>query len=214
MGNNRIVLLDTTHMPAKLRYVAAYGTAGSAYNQLRFPYGIFVESGDNRIYVADTLNNRIQRLSVVADADQDGMDDLWEYNYYSTLDYRDSADWKEDPDGDGLINIGEYRAGTDPLVRDTNNNGANDSWELACGRDPVGDGFDLLMIRDMEVTAYSLNFNVESGGVYQVQTTTNLVGGIWVDEGDPVNAVSDGVYQWVSPHAVGAKQYYRIRRLN
>jgi sugar lactone lactonase YvrE len=126
-GNNRIVLLDINNMPANLRYISAYGTSGSAYNQFRFPEGVYpIPNSSNLVYVADTLNNRIQAVSLIADADKDGMDDLWEYNYYSTIDYRDSNDWAEDPDGDGLINIGEYRAGTDPLVRDTNNNGAGD----------------------------------------------------------------------------------------
>lgn len=44
--------------------------------------------------------------SSTGDADDDGMDDLWEYN--SLLDMYDSSDKNEDPDGDGYTNYQEY----------------------------------------------------------------------------------------------------------
>jgi alpha-tubulin suppressor-like RCC1 family protein len=52
-----------------------------------------------------------------------------------------------DSDGDGLINLREYRLGTDPLNPDSNGDGLPDGAEVAIGRDPAspdsdGDGLD------------------------------------------------------------------------
>lgn len=44
------------------------------------------------------------------DSDQDGLPDWWEDQYFAG-----QADPNVDPDGDGMNNLGEYKAGTDPL---------------------------------------------------------------------------------------------------
>lgn len=48
---------------------------------------------------------------VVADSDEDGLDDGWELAYFDTLD----RDGSEDYDGDGLSDLAEFRAGTVPI---------------------------------------------------------------------------------------------------
>ena len=63
------------------------------------------------------------------DSDSDGLPDLWETRYFGNL----SADAEEDPDEDGLTNITEAWAGTNPTVPDTDGNGTADGHEPSLG---------------------------------------------------------------------------------
>lgn len=54
-------------------------------------------------------------MTVLADADRDGMWDQWETNYFGTSNTTNNPNNAlEDPDGDGMINRDEYVAGTNP----------------------------------------------------------------------------------------------------
>ncbi len=122
--NHRVQLLavDGTHL-------LNIGSYGQANGQLQQPFGSFPLRNTNRVYVADTHNDprRIQWFDIVLDADGDGMDDLWEdrVGLDSTRD-----DSMEDPDDDGLLNIGEFYARTDPFNPDSNGNGVSDLADL------------------------------------------------------------------------------------
>jgi hypothetical protein len=52
----------------------------------------------------------LQLGAAPVDADGDGLSDAWELLHFGSL----SAVPHDDPDGDGLDNLGEFRAGTDP----------------------------------------------------------------------------------------------------
>jgi hypothetical protein len=71
-------------------------------------------------------------FSVLEDVDgnQNGLPDGWEEAHRI-------ADHKGDPDVDGLDNLGEYEAGTDPNDSDTDDGGESDGSEVAAGRDPL-----------------------------------------------------------------------------
>ena len=60
------------------------------------------------------------------DQDEDLLDDHWEVQHFGDL----GAAANGDPDGDGLFNLGEYQAGTDPHVADTDGDGLTDLQEV------------------------------------------------------------------------------------
>ena len=51
----------------------------------------------------------------------------------------DPADAAADADSDGLDNLGEQAAGTDPLDADTDGDGSSDGDEILAGTDPLDD---------------------------------------------------------------------------
>ena len=61
-----------------------------------------------------TSNSSITAIEVEGDTDSDGMPDWWERKYGFAR--SDASDAAADADGDGLSNLAEYEAGTDPLV--------------------------------------------------------------------------------------------------
>ncbi len=118
--------------------VADIGSASDAslqhYQKLWFPVGVFPVTDTNLLYVADTGHNMIKWYGFTIDADGDGMDDVWE-DMHGLDSTRDDA--LEDADGDGLPNIGEYRADTDPQNTDSDGDGAGDQYEMFRPTDPL-----------------------------------------------------------------------------
>ena len=85
--------------------------------------------------------------AAIADRDGDGLRDAFESRWaVSDPDRADSdrdglPDSAEDPDDDGLGNLGEQRAATDPSARDTDDDGRRDAKDDADG-DGIADGLE------------------------------------------------------------------------
>ncbi len=69
------------------------------------------------------------------DGDNDGIPDQWELVY--GLNPNVKSDGALDSDGDGLTNLEEYQAGTNPLNPDSDSDGYNDAQEVIYGQDPT-----------------------------------------------------------------------------
>jgi hypothetical protein len=93
------------------------------------------------IQYPEPFYNRL--LTEIDDWDSDGMPDEWEnqYDLNSLID-----DSSGDLDGDGSLNLNEYKAGTYPNDPDTEDDGMPDGWEVQYGLKPLvndaGDDLD------------------------------------------------------------------------
>ena len=101
-------------------------------------------------------------LTVLADADQDGLPDVWMSNYFghATGLASDQSRAQDDPDGDGASNLAEYQAGTNP----TN---AGSCLRLVFPPDPIADG------------AARFYFAAVSNKTYSVEYQNELPGSAW-----------------------------------
>ncbi len=203
-SNHRVEILDSLY-----NYLAEYGVQGVAEGELKYPQGMCI-ADDGGLYVADTWNHRVQSLGFILDADGDGMDDLWEDS--NGLDSSDPNDWAYDHDGDGLSNIGEYRVGTDPQIKDTNGNGIWDGAEVGMCEDPLGP-FDGVVINNVWLGGnHSLSWNGDSGAVYDVEMATDLINTNWTVKDTVISGV-DGTLGWTNPASLsGPLYYYRVIR--
>lgn len=66
-------------------------------------------------------------------SDGDPLPDEWEFAVFGSLD----RDGTGDADGDGLADVEEWRAGTNPFVSDSDGDGIPDAWEVANGLCPT-----------------------------------------------------------------------------
>lgn len=84
-------------------------------------------------YIYDDVGNRVDNiitnsdLNNSTDTDGDGIPNSWESLYGLNPLY--SGDASEDSDADGLNNLQEYQADTDPFDADTDDDGINDSQD-------------------------------------------------------------------------------------
>lgn len=72
-------------------------------------------------------------VPVVADSDDDGLLDAWETQYFGDLSRNGLGDF----DQDGLTDMAEHDAGTDPTLQDTDGDTMPDGWEVSNGLEPL-----------------------------------------------------------------------------
>lgn len=121
-----------------------------------------------------------------ADENYDGLPDDWQARYWGA----NPAAWPSgqvDSDGDGVFNLMEFLAGTDP--RD-----AQSVLKLSLSSSPQG---------------YRLQWNTQPGQVYQVQVADRL--GAWSDYGAPRLAATNA--DSVAVSGPGSSAFYRVVRL-
>jgi hypothetical protein len=130
-------------------------------------------------------------LRVLTDTDGDGMPDSWEIAY--SFNYQSSGDAAGDADGDGLTNLEEYRAGTNPR-----------------------DAQDFLKIESIESEiavsgTTRVSFLAVSNRTYTVEYRDSLLPGAWSRHTDITAATTNRMVQLIdSPPAAVTKRYYRL----
>jgi hypothetical protein len=124
-------------------------------------------------------------LSVVVDTDGDGIPDAWETTY--GLDPR-VADGLLDPDADGLTNLDEYRAGTDPID-------AENSFLIHIG---------------VEAFQPLLEFSARSNRTYTVEFSEALDSPLWFKLGDIVSQPLHRMERILDTNASPAGRFYRL----
>ena len=120
----------------------------------------------------------------------DGMPDDWEQSF--GLNPENPNDAWEDADGDGMVNLHEYFAATDPL--DTTDHLSIESIQSSEGGQSV-----------------ILSFPTQSGLVYAAEHATSMQVPDWV-EVDRIKATNQNPsYSWTLPAEGQPHGYYRIR---
>ena len=125
-----------------------------------------------------------------------------------------------DSDSDGLFDADEVLVlQTDPLDDDTDDDGFYDGFEVSVGWSPIADNshfFDYIHTHGSTVGLYSSNSIMDlsmgclmlelSNGwavlTLQLEQSTNLVEGVWINAGDAV--------EWIGPATEG-KSFFRVR---
>lgn len=163
-------LLDTNNQPLPFRLGAQNEANGTATGGLRGSMSI----GELRVYdrvldsqaIQNAYDGGTDRFGLI-DYDNDGLP-TWYERMYDFLDPNNPADAALDYDGDGLTNLEEFLAGTDPTNPDTDDDGLTDGDELKVHftnpLNPDSDQDGLMDGREIELGTDPLNWDSDFDG--------------------------------------------------
>src|SRR5205085_1519075 len=123
-------------------------------------------------------------VSTAADSDNDGLPDDWELAHFGNL----SRDGSGDFDGDGLTDLAEFQAGTNP-------NDASDTLRLEI---------------TLGTTDTLLRFSAIAGHNYRVEFTDNLNSPAWQLLQDVSGVPNSGPIEITTPSGNPIERFYRV----
>jgi predicted Zn-dependent protease len=162
---------------------ASIGIASNATPGLRT---FIVQQGTNVAYA----NGYLKIRPAVLDYNFDGLDDAFQRTYFPLVTAANAAP-AADPDGDGMNNLAEYIAGTNPT------NAASVFKLLSPTNSSSGAAVRWLSV---------------AGKHYQVFSRTNLVLGSWQSNGTAVTATSTNT-QYLDASGTNGVRFYRVQVL-
>ena len=149
---------------------------------------VFFQSFASDLMAGDYNNERdifVLRLSM-KDSDNDGMDDDWEVAYFGNL----SRDGTGDFDGDGMTDLAEFVAGTDPTNQ--------------------GSVLKVMTLNPLNLPGTRVLWSAEPGKRYQVQFKNSISDPGWIDLASPVVASITTGSVVDSSNGLSAQRFYRV----
>jgi hypothetical protein len=163
----------------------------------------------NTAFAVGLLKASIADLTVDPnDRDGDGLPDAWEIANFGSI---AAQDGKGDADSDGVDNLHEFLAGTNPNKADTDGDGIDDRTELVMGTNPL----DAASAPSLSMKVYhaaEIEFPSKAGKTYQVQTMSELGTSTWTPVGGPITGTGEPISLFISTRKTD-KDYYRIVEL-
>ncbi|MES2920022.1 MAG: hypothetical protein V4819_00645 [Verrucomicrobiota bacterium] len=98
-----------------------------------FTYQLVITPIDNQGNLGESITRQVAVQTT--DTDEDGLPDRWEVA--AGLNPDEPADAGVDSDGDGLTNLQEFLAKTDPQDKDTSDDGLSDKFAIDLGLNPL-----------------------------------------------------------------------------
>jgi hypothetical protein len=122
------------------------------------------------------------------DANGDGLPDAWQTNYFGSINSPQAAPGA-DPDADGLTNLQEYLAGTNPT------SAASALW---------------IELEPVAGVNRTLRFPAVAGRTYTIQHRTALAGGVWQKLADVLAVVTTGPVEVTDSSGGEDERFYRV----
>lgn len=191
-AGDRLKLYDAQDLPNACRYFRYDGGLVNL-DLTRTNTAQMLGAFSNRVWNGFNARFRaflVQRLPPFIDYDGDGLDDEWEWGQFGTM----LRDGTSDYDSDGMTDMDEYIAGTDP----------RDSASIfrISAMSPAADG------SGMTFSWYSSNLWINSP--YKVERCTNLIEGQWTLVGTQIMRLPP-LNTWVDTNGPSdAACFYRI----
>jgi YD repeat-containing protein len=161
------------------------------------------------VFRYDLAGNRVARTgygpALTNDLDGSGLNDIFELQYFHALGQNPAGD----PDNDGLNNSNELALGGSPVAPDTDIDGQGDFDESIAGTG-LGTATSYFRVADTRLQTTGLvrvSCQTRAGRTYQFQTS-GRPDGLWTNIAAPYVAVTNG--QYFEDRAYVSNVFYRV----